>query len=133
MTESSPGSVGWRDLTVDDAPRVRDFYAAVAGWTAVPIDMGGYDDYAMVPPGGGAPVAGICHRRGPNQDLPPQWLLYIVVADLDAALAVAAASGGRVEAGPRPAGGGRFALVRDPAGALVGLYSAVPSGPSCGA
>lgn len=34
------GSIGWIDLTVDDAPRVRDFYAAVVGWKPEPVPMG---------------------------------------------------------------------------------------------
>ncbi|MFB3107254.1 MAG: hypothetical protein ACE1ZA_20350, partial [Pseudomonadales bacterium] len=28
-------------------------------------------------------VAGICHARGSNANLPPQWLIYINVADVD--------------------------------------------------
>ena len=34
------GTFGWFDLTVDDAPRVRDFYREVVGWSPedVPID-----------------------------------------------------------------------------------------------
>ena len=27
-----PGTIAWADLTVADAPAVRDFYATVAGW-----------------------------------------------------------------------------------------------------
>lgn len=116
------GTIGWKDLTVEHAERVRDFYAAVAGWTAQPIDMGGYDDYVMLPPGGGEPVGGICHRRGANTDVPAQWILYIVVSDLEAALARVAQSGGKVLSTPRPAGGGRFAVISDPSGAVSGLY-----------
>lgn len=116
------GTVGWKDLTVENAESVRDFYMAVAGWTAQPIDMGGYDDYVMLPPGGGEPVGGICHRRGANTDVPAQWLLYIVVADLEAALVQVAQRGGRVLTAPRAAGGGRFAAISDPSGAVSALY-----------
>jgi predicted enzyme related to lactoylglutathione lyase len=28
----APGAIAWCDLTVPDARKVRDFYAAVAGW-----------------------------------------------------------------------------------------------------
>ncbi len=28
------GTVGWMDLTVPDAPALRDFYSAVVGWTS---------------------------------------------------------------------------------------------------
>lgn len=118
------GTIGWRDLTVPDADAVRDFYAAVAGWTFQPVDMGGYADYSMIPPGGGDPVAGICHARGINEGIPPQWLIYIVVADVDASVAACRARGGEVVAGPRSMGAARFAVIRDPAGAVCGLYQA---------
>jgi predicted enzyme related to lactoylglutathione lyase len=68
-------------------------------------------------------VAGICHARGPNADLPPVWLVYTTVADLDAALA-AAERGGRVVAPARPVMGGRVAVIQDPAGAMMGLWEA---------
>lgn len=48
--------------------------------------MGGYSDFNMMPEGPDMPVAGICHARGTNAALPPQWLRYIVVADLDASV-----------------------------------------------
>jgi predicted enzyme related to lactoylglutathione lyase len=47
------GSVGWVDLTVPDAPRLRDFYQAVVGWRASDLDMGGYADYVMQQPADG--------------------------------------------------------------------------------
>lgn len=116
------GSVGWKDLTVENAERVRDFYAGVAGWTHQPIDMGGYEDYVMLPPGGGEPIGGICHKRGSNASQPSQWLLYIVVADLSEAMQRCRALGGEVLSEPRPAGNGSFCVVRDPGGAVCGLY-----------
>lgn len=41
--QMKPGAVGWLDLTVDDAPKLRDIYAWVAGWWPQPVSMGGYD------------------------------------------------------------------------------------------
>jgi predicted enzyme related to lactoylglutathione lyase len=83
MSEAPPpvGSIGWFDLTVPDAIAVRDFYGAVTGWTWTGLDMGGYEDYCMNQPGDGTTVAGICHARGGNASVPPQWLPYIIVAD----------------------------------------------------
>ncbi len=116
------GSIGWVDLTVADAKGVRDFYAAVTGWTTAEVPMGTYNDYCMSEAGGTA-VAGVCHARGANADLPAQWLIYIVVADLDASLAVCREQGGALVAGPRSMGpSARFAVIRDPAGALAALY-----------
>ncbi len=124
MTDKTPkpGTIGWLDLTVPDAERVRQFYAEVAGWSSSPVDMGGYDDFTMAPPGG-APVAGVCHARKMNADLPAQWMIYIVVSDLDASLRRATELGGRVVAGPKTMGGqGRYAVVEDPAGAVAALW-----------
>jgi hypothetical protein len=122
MITPKVGSISWMDLTIPNAEVVRDFYAAVAGWKADPIDMGGYHDYCMVPPEAAVPAAGICHARGPNTDLPPQWLIYITVADLPASLAACAARGGKVVAPSREMGGGKMAVIQDPSGAVAALY-----------
>jgi len=124
MTTPTPGTIGWHDLAVPNAEAVRDFYAAVVGWTHQPIEMGGYCDFVMLSPGTGDAAGGICHARGKNADLPAQWLMYIIVEDLEAALDRVGEAGGEVLIQPRPAGGGRFAVIRDPAGAVCGLYQA---------
>ncbi len=125
MSDPAPiGSIGWIDLTVPDAAAVRDFYQAVVGWTVSPVKMGDYDDFCMNPPSTGQPVAGVCHARGENGDLPPQWLIYITVRDVDASAAKCVSLGGKVVAGPRNlAGQGRFCVIRDPAGAVAALFS----------
>ena len=123
MTGTKAGSISWIDLTIDDAERLREFYERVVGWAAVPVEMGGYSDYSMTPPSTDTPAAGICHARGVNADLPPQWLIYITVADLDAGIASCRALGGEILAGPRGLGEhGRFCVIRDPAGAVAALF-----------
>lgn len=119
---SDIGSIGWLDLTVDDADGVRDFYTRVVGWESEALDMGGYSDYVMKSPGGEA-RAGVCHARGGNAGLPAQWIAYFVVADLDAAVARVEESGGEVIVPERSAGGGRYVVIRDPAGAVAALYA----------
>jgi predicted enzyme related to lactoylglutathione lyase len=124
MSKLQPGSIGWIDLTVTDAGAIRDFYSAVTGWTHEPVDMGGYADFAMMP-ADGDPVAGICHARGGNAALPAQWMIYIVVDDLDAALEVTTARGGSIVRATREMGSaGRYAVIRDPAGAVAALFEA---------
>lgn len=130
MTTSPPpqppiGSIGWFDLTVPNADAVRDFYTAVVGWTQTPLEMGDYNDYCMNEPESGKTVAGICHARGVNADIPPQWLLYITVANLEASLNQVRAKGGEVVRQPKgSATSGYFAIIRDPAAALVMLFQA---------
>lgn len=119
------GSIGWTDLTVDDAEGIRDFYASVVGWKAAPVAMDGYDDFNMNAPASNQPVAGICHARGSNAGLPAQWLMYVVVEDIERSIQRCSALGGQVIAGPKgEPGQSRFCVIRDPAGAAVALYQA---------
>ncbi len=67
-----------------------------------------------------------CHARGVNADLPPQWLVYIVVDDVDRSAATCQELGGAIVAGPRPPAGGRTCVIRDPAGAVCALYEPAP-------
>jgi predicted enzyme related to lactoylglutathione lyase len=126
----APGTIAWADLTVADADRVRDFYRGVVGWVTSELDMGGYSDYGMHTPVDRTLVAGICHARRSNAELPPYWLIYITVANLDEAMARCREKRGRVYAGPLSAGSlGRFCVIQDPAGALAALLEPPPPGP----
>lgn len=88
---------------MEDAAGIRDSYRQVVGWREDPI-------------------AGVCHARGSNADLPPAWLVYWVVADLDASVEAVAEMGGEVVVAPRPLSGGSYSVIRDPAGAVSALY-----------
>lgn len=110
------------DLTVPDADVVRDFYETVIGWTHSGVDMGGYQDYHMMMPGAKSPSAGICHARGTNADLPPKWMLYVLVEDLDRSLQTAEQMGGKRISEVRDYGEIRFCAIQDPAGAVISLF-----------
>jgi predicted enzyme related to lactoylglutathione lyase len=126
MSEQSNGkigSIGWADLTVENASELRDFYQEVVGWGIEGVDMGGYSDFCMIESHTNNAVAGICHARGLNAEIPPVWLIYITVADLDVSMARCKALGGEVIAEPRRMGQqGRYCVVRDPAGAVAALF-----------
>lgn len=122
MTAPAAGTIGWLDLTVEDASRLRDFYSAVVGWKPEAVPMGDYSDWVMSDAATGEPRAGVCHARGGNAGLPAAWLVYVVVADLDASVAAAKANGGEVVAGPKAMGDDRYAVLRDPAGAPFALW-----------
>ncbi|MGH7491070.1 MAG: VOC family protein [bacterium] len=117
------GSIGWTDLTVHEAEKVRDFYSAVVGWKFEPVGMGGYSDFNMNLPSESKTVAGICHKRGTNAELPSQWLIYITVESVDNSAARCVELGGKVLAGPKGMGGyGRYCVIQDPAGAVAALF-----------
>ena len=116
------GSISWVDLTVSDAAALRDFYGRVVGWQWSGVDMAGYQDFCMNEPTGGRTAAGICHARGDNAELPPQWLVYITVSDLARSMAACREGGGEVIAGPRSSPMGSYCVIRDPAGAVAALF-----------
>ncbi len=123
MSTSDPkvGGVVWIDLTVEDADSVRDFYSGVVGWEPVPQSMGEYNDYSMKAPAGGDVVAGICHARGVNAKVPPKWLPYFMVANVQASADRCLSLGGKLIDGPRPMGEHQFCVIQDPAGAVAAL------------
>ena len=120
------GSIGWIDITVPNAESLRDFYQNVTGWAPSTVDMGGYNDFCMHPSPGGEPVAGICHARGPNAAMPPQWIIYITVDDLDESIRRCRELGGRLRVPVRPMGAtGRYCVIEDPAGAVAALFEPI--------
>ena len=116
-----PGQPCWHDLTIDNAEDVRDFYKAVIGWKSSDQSMGDYSDFNMLEPGSGECVAGVCHARGANADIPPQWLIYFWVEDFDASVSACRHQGGEVVSGPRTMGDMSYAVIRDPAGAVCAV------------
>ncbi len=110
----------WADLSTHDFPAARRFYADVFGWRC--RDVG---DAYHVGACGGMPVAGLypMPEKFLRIQMPSFWMSYLRVGALDAVVAAAEAHGGRVEVRPEPApGGGRIALIRDPAGAGFTCY-----------
>lgn len=117
------GSIAWHDLTVPDAAAVRDFYSAVVGLSSERVSQGDYDDFNMNRSDTGETVAGICHTRGANANVPPQWLLYFIVEDIDASVKKCLELGGKVVDDRRsPGGGHNMCVIQDPAGAVAALY-----------
>ena len=116
------GTVVWRDLTVKDAEGIKDFYCQVVGWEAEPHDMEDYHDFDIIS-SEGETVAGICHARDTNANLPPQWLIYIVVEDVHKSARRCVELGGKIIDGPRIMGRSQFCVIQDPAGAVAALIS----------
>lgn len=124
--EAKLGRISWFDYTVDDAPGIREFYMDVAGWESGELDMGGYSDYFMTDRQSGEAIAGVCHARGVNADLPPVWMIYVGVDNLEVSLERCRALGGECITGPKPFGDGSYAVIRDPVGCILGLYEPPP-------
>lgn len=116
------GTIGWVDLTVPNADELIEFYRQAVGWEAQAHAMGDYSDYGMIAPEGKDAVSGICHAKGPNADLPPYWLIYIIVADVHDVAKKCEAAGGKIIQGPRNNGSSWMCVMQDPAGAYFAVY-----------
>lgn len=130
MTEASTkkyvaGSLISTDLTVPNAEQIRDFYKAVIGWESEEMPLsdegGSYADYVLKDAEGNW-VSGVCHKRGANQDLPAQWIVYINVADVEQSVKKCIELGGQVLKEAKNADGSyQYALIQDPAGAVLAV------------
>jgi len=123
VSKNQIGRIEWRDLTVDNAEQVKDFYAKVVGWEAEAVSMGDYDDFNMNMPEGGETIAGVCHARGSNAKIPPQWMMYVEVADAESSANRVSELGGEIIVGPRVMGDKSYYVIRDPVGAVVTIFS----------
>jgi predicted enzyme related to lactoylglutathione lyase len=117
------GSITWCDLTVPNAVELKQFYEKVVGWKADPVSMGDYDDYSMITPESKKIAAGICNAKGINAKLPPQWLIYITVEDVDKSVETCKTLGGIIIVEPKTIPNyGRYSVIQDPAGAVCALF-----------
>jgi uncharacterized protein len=119
------GRILWLDLTVPDAFATREFYRQVVGWSVEEVEMKDgdevYADYNMLVEDR-KPAAGVCHARGWNVDLPPIWMIYLPVGDIDESLRRVEEEGGKViKSAQGKDGKYAYAAVQDPVGACLAL------------
>lgn len=118
------GHVAWFDLTTSNLPQSKDFYGKLFDWTFTPLQG---TDQAVEIVAGSEAIGTL--RVAEGKISPFNGVVYIQVADLQARCQKAKELGGTVAPGfpfnltDRP---GAIALILDPAGHPVGLYSRVP-------
>lgn len=131
MSQNTPkvGQFYWTDLTVDNPKDVKEFYKQIFGWHEIEVPMKdgeeSYVDYGLAvdatTPGGG-----ICHNRGKNKGIPPQWISYFYVEDVEKSLETCLSLGGQLLKENRKKDGTlSFVIVQDPQGAVFGMGNMV--------
>lgn len=114
-------SIAWNELITPDPAAAVKFYGDLFGWTTEPFGTGA-NPYTLFKHGNQT-FGGV--MAPPQPGIPPHWLNYVAVADLDAAFAKATALGATVCVPPMSIGeAGRIAVLRDPQGAGFGLHQA---------
>jgi len=112
------GHCGWNEYHARDVAAAFDFYAARLGWQkSDAMDMGEMGVYQTFT-SDGAQTGGMMN----NPQVPPSWLFYFNVGDIDAAVLRITDGGGAIQLPPMQVPGGQWAVVaRDPQGAMFGL------------
>jgi predicted enzyme related to lactoylglutathione lyase len=125
---NTPGGVSWNELMTPDAAKAKAFYTELIGWTAKGQDMGGFE-YTVLSKGEDM-VGGLMEMSGPEfTGVPPHWMNYVTVTDVDATAQKAKDLGGEVVHGPADIPNiGRFAILKDPTGAVFSVITYVMPG-----
>lgn len=121
---NEPGAMAWNEVNTRDAAAAATFYAAVFGLRAEVMDINGAP-YHMLHTAEG-PACGVLQMTAEWGDMPPHWMTYFAVADVDAAKQAVLAGGGAVPFGPFDSPYGRIIVATDPQGAAVSLIQLAP-------
>ena len=118
----APNTFGWAELNARGIDKAIAFYAAVFGWTHKTSEMGeGAPPYTEFQLDGESIAGGMEMNQRVPADVPSYWMVYFTVGDVDKAFKNATATGGQEMLAPQDFPGGRFAILRDPQGAVFGL------------
>jgi predicted enzyme related to lactoylglutathione lyase len=123
----APGAWAWCDLRTDQPDAAREFYGAVFGWEYAAVPMAGDEYTTFTAPGSPAPAGGVGPMMG-AEGVPPLWLNYFAVDDVDRSLGAVTAQGGTIITPAFDTPFGRMAPILDPAGAALMVMQLPPSG-----
>jgi uncharacterized protein len=125
----TPGKVVWRELLVEDVAKAQGYYGELFSWKFEGMGPGG--DHYTVAKVGDKGIGGI--MRPPMPNIPPCWMSYVSVEDVDETVRRATANGGKVLLpGTDQEGVGRFAVLADPSGAAFNVIRFSDGDPAAG-
>ncbi|XXX72492.1 VOC family protein [Sorangium sp. So ce134] len=117
-----PGSMIWHEVNTRDHKKAADFYCRVFDLEAQKLDAPGVDYITLHK--GQKTAGGVLQMDAQwPADLPPHWMTYFAVDDVDAAIAKVAELGGKVHVPPFDTPYGRQSVVTDPWGAAFTLMT----------
>jgi uncharacterized protein len=116
------GEFCWNELMTPDVKKSKEFYSILFGWEMDDHEMGNIT-YTMLKKGdktvGGMMQIPQTHEK----EIPPHWMSYVYVEDLDATVEKAKTLGANIKQPPKEVGDiGRLAVLQDPTGAHIALW-----------
>lgn len=120
--ENEHGGMTWQEVLTRDAAKARAFYTDLFGLTSEPMPGPMTYHTLHVAPGTDA-VAGIMQMDDAHwpDSVPPHWMPYFAVNDVQAAVTTAAEHGGAVQVTPFDSPYGTIAILADPDGATFSV------------
>ena len=122
---NEPGGLCWSELTTTNTKAALAFYTGLFGWRAkesAPAAAKEYTEFTVH--GADRPSVGMLPMPDMGGPMPSFWMPYFQVTDCDASVARAAELGGSVmRAAEDIPHTGRFAILRDPQGAMFAVFT----------
>lgn len=121
---NEPGALIWNECNTRDVPHATAFYRDAFGIVVEPME--GAEGYYALNVDGKA-VGGLqdMGEQFPEQ-VPPHWMAWFAVDDVDATVAKARSLGATITVEPQDILPGRMAAITDPWGAVFCILKAVP-------
>lgn len=119
----SHGSWAWHELMTTDAAGAKRFYRDMFGWEAHDMEMMPGFSYTTFSKNG-KDIGGMMTIGHEHGDMRPGWGVYVAVDDVDSAADKAEDLGGEIVVPAHDIPVGRWAMIKDPAGAVICLYRA---------
>jgi predicted enzyme related to lactoylglutathione lyase len=122
----APGTFCWCEVGVGNVAAAKQFYGGLFGWNVCDVPAGEGATYGMIQLGG-RDVGGMyaLTREMTGQGVPPHWLAYVKVRNVEETAAKVEGLGGRVVMGPCDVmTAGRMAVIQDPTGGAFALWEA---------
>jgi uncharacterized protein len=123
-SETKHGQFSWNELVTTDPAGATTFYKQLFGWTTQDFPMPGFT-YTVVSAGGAqSGQGGIMPTPPTAKGMPPAWISYVTVDDVDATAKQAEKLGGKIMVPPSDIPEvGRFAVLLDPQGASIAIIT----------
>lgn len=118
------GTFCWNELMTRDVAGAKKFYSELLGWQMEDCDMGECGMYTVLK-AGDEQIGGMYQMQGEQfEGVPPHWMSYITVENVDDATKKAEELGATVCVPPSDIPDtGRFSVITDPTGATIALFA----------
>ena len=124
VTQHAVGTFSWPELSTTDPAAAKKFYTSLFGWQFRDVPMGELGNYTILTLDGNevGALTGMMPELQ-KQGVPPNWLSYVTVQNVDDSAKKAKDLGGTVAMGPFDVMDlGRMAVITDPQGATFSLW-----------